>query len=34
MEDYLDLFREFESKKRNIVIVKIGKVYMKIFLIV
>lgn len=30
MEDYLDLFREFESKKRNIATVKTGKVHMKI----
>ncbi|XP_062603213.1 heat shock 70 kDa protein 12A-like [Saccostrea cucullata] len=30
MEDYLDLFREFESKKRNISTVKTGKVHMKI----
>lgn len=30
MEDYLDLFREFESKKRNIATVKTGKVHMKV----
>ncbi|XP_061183996.1 heat shock 70 kDa protein 12A-like [Saccostrea echinata] len=30
MEDYLDLFREFESKKRNISTVKTGKVHMKV----